>query len=165
MEEFTFTLWKRRRAHAAKDIKYIITESGCWECTSHSRNWDGYTQMRDYKQTVRLHRKVFELTKGEIEAGNVVLHTCDNPKCINPDHLVQGTQKQNIEDMVKKRRGYDRRGTQNPHSKLSERDVYEIKYLLKFTNFYYREIGALYGVEQTAIYAINSGKRFSEITI
>lgn len=165
MEELTFSMWKRRRPDAAREIKYVITESGCWECTSHKRNRDGYPQTTDCRKTVRIHRKVYELTKGKIFPGNVVLHKCDNPKCINPDHLIQGSQKENVHDMVRKGRGFDRSGINNPRSILSEKDVYEIKHLLKYTNFYYREIGVMYGVEKTAIFAINKGKRFQHIKI
>ena len=93
------------------------------------------------------------------------MHRCDNPRCFNPDHLKQGTQRENVHDMMKKGRGYDRHGTKNPRSVLSERDVYEIKHFLAFTSYQYREIAELYGVEKTSIYAINKGKRYSNITI
>ncbi len=158
-----YDCWKR--APQAKPIKYVVTGAGCWECLSHCRNYDGYTQMRSFGKTVRLHCVAYELEKGPIKSGNVVRHLCDNPCCFNPDHLEQGTQHENVLDMVQKGRGYDKSGTNNPRSILTEKDVYEIKHLLKFTRFYYREIAAMYGVEKTAIYAIKNNKRFKHILI
>lgn len=162
-EVHIYKTWKR--PPQAKPIRYIITPRGCWECISHSINWDGYTQMRVKGRTARLHRVVFELEREKIKPGNVVIHKCDNPRCFNPDHLSQGTQRDNVLDMVRKGRGYDRRGTRNPRSILTERDVYEIKHFLKFTKFLQREIAALYGVDKSAISLIKLGKRYPEITI
>lgn len=47
----------------------------------------------------------YELTKGHIPAGMIVMHTCDNPPCCNPSHLVLGTQAENLADMRAKGRG------------------------------------------------------------
>ena len=51
----------------------------------------------------KISRYIYNLTKGWCD-GSVVMHTCDNKKCINPKHLVAGTQKQNMEDAARKGR-------------------------------------------------------------
>ena len=52
----------------------------------------------------RAHRWIFEQVRGDILPGNVICHRCDNPSCVNPDHLFQGTQADNLRDMVAKGR-------------------------------------------------------------
>ena len=84
------------------------TSTGCWE-------WTGATTRGDYGvigkkvghkkwQTARAHRVSYELYKGPIGKFHVC-HTCDNPKCVNPDHLFLGTAKDNTQDMMAKGRG------------------------------------------------------------
>lgn len=85
----------------------IISESGCWELQGfrrHSRAWEGgsgYGEMAYRGKTWRAHRLAYHLTKGQIPAGHVVRHTCNNQCCCNPEHVVSGTQKENIADCIK----------------------------------------------------------------
>lgn len=87
--------------------KCIIVESGCWEMTGFrwkSRDWEGgsgYGMMSYRGKNMRANRLAFMLWKGPIPEGHVVRHTCDNQCCCNPDHLVTGTQKENIADCIK----------------------------------------------------------------
>ena len=100
----------KRDLVAKKMNNYIESDSGCWE-------WQGPTQqahkgeygrvsiklgMRSYK--IGAHRLAYYFHTGENPGELCVCHTCDNPKCINPDHLFLGTRKQNMDDMVKKGR-------------------------------------------------------------
>ena len=88
------------------DIGWTVTESGCWE-------WNGTIAVNGYgvitsgKHGLRdahMHRLSFEIFNGPIPAGAIVRHTCDNPPCMNPDHLLTGTQDDNMQDMVERRR-------------------------------------------------------------
>ena len=105
--------------------------NGCWEwCSSIFNN--GYGQTVKYKGTTRAHRVSWLLFKGKIHKNKCVLHKCDNKRCVNPSHLFFGSQKYNIQDMIKKGRdnfyplienGYDWIGEKNPHAKLTKKDV------------------------------------------
>lgn len=75
----------------------------CWEW-SKAIFKTGYGQVTIARQKWYTHRLAFYLSKGKIEAGMVVMHTCDNKKCCNPNHLLQGTYKENTQDMLNKGR-------------------------------------------------------------
>ena len=76
----------------------VVTDSGCLEYQGY-RNELGYGQVRvDRSALLRVHRVVYEAVNGPIPDGLVVRHTCDNPPCCNPDHLVVGTQAENMRD-------------------------------------------------------------------
>ena len=80
-----------------------VVESGCWEW----RGWKhdkGYGLLEVSKKKVRAHRVAYEGMVGEIPEGLLVCHKCDNPCCVNPDHLFVGTYRDNVLDMHRKGR-------------------------------------------------------------
>ena len=84
--------------------KKVTKESnGCWTFNSWSDN-DGYRFFRLFDKEWRAHRLSYYLTNGNIPKGYVVCHKCDNPSCVNPNHLFIGTQQQNMKDKVLKKR-------------------------------------------------------------
>lgn len=93
--------------------KYIVDTNQCWVWKSAKRptkspNWwiDGKEQL--------VHRWSYEYFKGPIPKGLVVCHSCDNPHCVNPDHLWIGTQRDNIQDAKNKGRLYYQKRKQDP---------------------------------------------------
>lgn len=79
----------------------------CWNWPRVNRG--GYAQwdssINGKKFVVRVARHAYALANGELKEGDLVRHTCDNPRCFNPDHLVAGTQADNMQDMIKRGRG------------------------------------------------------------
>lgn len=89
--------------------KIRIDESGCWIWTA-GRNKLGYGRFGlpgQYK-TVQAHRFAYEQFYGPIPEGMFVCHHCDNPPCVNPEHLFVGTHVDNMKDMWSKGRGFNK---------------------------------------------------------
>jgi len=105
---------------------------------------------------VLAHRYFYEKVNGLIPEGMQVLHTCDNPLCINPKHLFLGTQSDNMKDASNKKRlrGYailDQNGENHPNAKLTWDKVEEIRGKYKGGMIRYRELAEMYNVNQATI--------------
>jgi hypothetical protein len=96
------------------------------------------------------HRYSWRYYNGVIPDGANVLHHCDNPRCVRPDHLFLGTQKDNIKDRDKKGRQRSPQGEQHGCSKLKEKDVAAIR----ATDGTLKEIAALFGICWQQVYHI-----------
>lgn len=82
---------------------------GCWQWRG-AYDGEGYGLIRVAGTLRRASRVAWEATIGPIPTGLSILHACDNPSCVRPDHLMLGTQRANIRDMLAKgRRGAMRR--------------------------------------------------------
>ena len=95
------------------------------------------------------HRASWEITMGAIPDGLLVCHRCDNPPCVNPDHLFLGTHADNMEDMVRK--GRKKRGENHSRARLAESDVLRIRELVAKGGLSQAAIGELFGISGTHV--------------
>jgi len=137
---------------------------GCWLWTGGTD--EGYgalstTLEPDCGRRERAHRFAYKRLVGPIPDGLYVCHTCDNRRCVNPDHLFLGSHLANIEDKLQKERHC--RGSSHGMSKLSEDDVIEIRRLYSTGDFLQREIAEKYGVCKQTISAIVRGQTWRHL--
>src|SRR5690348_11464451 len=85
----------------------VTRGDGCWLWTA-SQMGAGYGKFYYERRWTGAHRVAWILTNGAVPPGRVVMHVCDNPLCVRPDHLTLGTQNDNVQDMCEKGRQYTR---------------------------------------------------------
>ena len=119
----------------------------------------GYFGAYDEGRTIsiRPHRFSYFLANGEIPDDKVVMHTCDVPLCVNPNHLRLGTQRENILDASKK--GRIANGSRQGNSKLTEADVGAIRRSERTT----AELASLYDTDYTNILRIRRGESWRHV--
>ena len=91
----------------------------------------------------------------------LVLHKCDNPPCVNPEHLFLGTSSDNTRDMITKGRYNCSYGADRYNAKLTMADIEEIKTLYKSGVYTQRAIGLKFGVLQNTISRVVNGVRWA----
>lgn len=145
---------------AAKFWSRVVVKSDfqCWIWTGR-KGPRGYGRCVYNGQSTGAHRIAFQLVVGDIPDGLLIRHSCDNPSCCNPRHLLPGTAKQNAGDAVE--RGRVASGARNGKSKLTPQQVIEIK-----TNPHGLKLGKLaekFGVSKATVSLVRSGQRWKKL--
>jgi hypothetical protein len=130
--------------------------SGCWLWTG-GYDGEGYGLFWVIEKMIKAHRVSWRLHNGGIPDDLFVLHKCDVKCCVNPAHLFLGTQKDNIEDSIRKGRFHY--GERTGASKLTATQVSDIKLQLLFGHKE-KDIAKKYNVAQQSINAIKNGKNW-----
>jgi len=127
-----------------KAVKYIIDSNGCHICISHSIRM-GYPIFYREGKHHQIARYLYEAKFGQLPRNIEIRHKCDNPLCINLEHLEPGTHADNMRDMVLRNRSI--KGERHSQHKLTEKDVLEIRK----SHLSCREVGKIYGVSNKMI--------------
>jgi len=140
---------------------------GCWFWTA-SRGHGGYGAVWWNGCMTSAHRVAYRVAVGEIPSGMCVLHKCDNPLCVNPEHLFFGTQQDNLSDMTSKGRQavgasvVTRRGEECNFSKLTAPQVQEIR-RLDSSGVSSADISSKFGISRKYIWRIVSKKSWTHV--
>jgi len=103
------------------------------------------------------HRISHLLFKGTLDDELDVMHSCDNPKCVNPDHLSQGTRTDNMQDC--KRKGRHTPGEKHGRSKLTEDQAKAVKAMPGFQ----KDIAKHFGISQAQVSEIKRGTKWAHL--
>lgn len=137
--------------------------SECWEWQA-ARNRNGYGEFYAFDKSLRAHRLVAELAAGRLLAvDEFACHHCDNPPCVNPDHLYVGTASSNLRDALDRGRKIPRpaRGEKSHLALLTEHDVLTIwAARLESTS----ALAKRFGVAVSTISAIWRGENWGHLT-
>jgi hypothetical protein len=144
------------------EAKIFYSPDGCWYWTA-STNKQGYGLVGYATGKSRtVHRWMYEYHYKVSPGKLLVCHSCDNPMCVNPDHLFLGTAQDNVDDMMNKNRGNKPKGERNRHAKLSYDQIIEIRSITP-NIFKHREIAKKYGVTRPTISSILRGATWKHI--
>jgi hypothetical protein len=153
-----FSLQKRIPQFWAR-VKVTANSDRCWEWTGYClKSGHGVTSRK--AEVMLAHRFAWFITHGEVPSGLHVLHSCDNPPCVNPNHLFLGTHQDNVADMVSK--GRQQRGERCHLSKYTEDVVRLLKERLR-SGWTVRKCSEVMGIPYNTVGAINRGYSWKHV--
>lgn len=142
-------------AQRLEHVGYTVTPSGCWEWNG-GRHSFGYGVLSIHGKSHYAHRESLQLRLGrELAPGMFACHTCDNPPCMNPDHLFEGTLLENQRDKHAKGRGSGGR-IGNRAVKFAEEN-FNIVAGMRAGGAHVKEIQAATGMSVSYIYSLLNG--------
>lgn len=136
--------------------------TGCWLWNA-CNNTKGYGFFRHVGKNLYAHRFAYELYIGPVPDGMHVLHTCDAPWCVNPDHLFLGTRSDNMQDMIRKGRDNRAYGERNPTTTLTTKQVLGV-YYRAHAGERYQDIAVEYRITKSTVSNIKTGRTWKHLT-
>lgn len=130
--------------------KYFVARNGCWLWLTGKDS--RYPEFRVNGRLIRANRYVWQQHNGrELLPGEQVLHTCDNPRCVNPDHLFLGDTVANMRDRANKGRGNHPRGERNGRARITWLIAREIRRLYAAGGISQQKLADKFGMGQPTV--------------
>jgi hypothetical protein len=139
---------------------YLVAPNGCWLW---NQPVDRYPSFSIDGRMVRVHRWAYETFVGSIPSGLYVLHRCDDTHCVNPSHLMVGTQRDNVQDMLAKGRDNYARGEGSASSTLTEDDIRAIRSIARQGDMSLRALALRFGVSRSAVARACTGDTWAHV--
>lgn len=139
----------------------VIDEHGCWIWQKNPGK-DPYGGIKVDWVQYKAHVLAYLLWEGHIGIRQEVMHTCDVPKCCNPEHLRLGTHLDNMQDMATK--GRSARGSRNGQAKLDEKDI-PVIFAMRNSGLLLREIAYVFNVSESRISMILNRKVWRHVPV
>lgn len=132
---------------------------GCWPWKGQTTRFGHgvYRPRLPVRGSLYAHRYAWEFVHGPPAKGQVVRHRCDNASCCNPAHLELGTQRDNVYDMVSRRRHRVPRGSDQWKSVLDEQRVAAIQALFDCKKLSVRAIAKAFNINEFTVHSIKQG--------
>lgn len=152
---------QRLKLYSAADVNRfwrcvnIRGPDDCWEWTKH-RNRDGYGQISIQKKHEVASRVSYQILYGRISKDKIILHTCDNPPCVNPNHLWAGTHADNMRDMSRKGRAAGGR-----HQRLKK----DVAFAIYKSTLPYHQLAAMYGTTRPTVLRVKQKRRWRHLNL
>jgi len=141
-----------------------VVESGCWEVRGARKN-SGYGSLQYGGWSQATHRLAYQTWVGPIPDGHLIRHKCDNPPCINPDHLETGTDSDNSKDMMSRGRHRTLVGADHPMCKLSWVEAEAIRDAYGTGVFTLKMLGEAFGVSYNVVSKVVRGQSYRSPSI
>lgn len=161
IDDLNVVIWQKVKTRFLRNVEK--SEHGCWLWSGQNNGTYGTFHVLGASKTVYAHRLAFELFVEPILPGYVVMHTCDQPLCVNPSHLRQGTQQENMLDKAAKGRAFypgmkrPLHGAANPAAKVSPETVEAIRTAYASGTTNYRELAGQFGISKSQAFRIVKG--------
>jgi hypothetical protein len=137
-------------------LRHVNKSDKCWIWVG-CKVGNGYGHFRNDSGLILAHRFSYQSYIGPIPKDMNVLHSCDNPSCVNPEHLSLGTHTQNMRDMWSKGRN-THKGEKNTKAKLSWEKVSKMRNMYNSGKYSQKELSIIFGVVRSVICGIVTNK-------
>lgn len=139
----------------------LVNDAGCWVATI-GLNEKGRPRHKVGSKVFYVSNLMYVISNGELPNGLLVCHTCDNPSCINPEHLWLGTPLENMEDMKRKGRSPDQSGSNNGNARLTAGDISNVRKLLN-SGCSLGSVSKVTNISKSHVYRISCGNVWNKI--